>query len=144
MPPRPIQVGTAFWILKPEDYYSPVLNATPNVTKTLDKNSKHLEQILHTLSGEESILKAETARGRRAMPEARECLAEREARRMGCGRLRQQHHFTNCRMACWITPNQKAAIQGLIVPRGTIFVVVSRRSYKTRNVQLPGASRTVP
>ena len=73
-----------------------MLNAMSNVTKTLDKNSKYLEQTLHTLSGKESVLKTETARVRRSMPEARECLAKRKARRMGCGRLRQQHHFTNC------------------------------------------------
>lgn len=73
-----------------------MLNAMSNVTKALDKNSKYLEQTLHTLSGEESVLKAETARVRRAMLEARERHAKRKARRMGCGRLRQQHHFTNC------------------------------------------------
>ncbi len=63
-------------IIKAEDRYSSVLKNMSNVTKAFDKESEHLERTLHDLSGEKSILQAETDKARRAMKEAQRQFAE--------------------------------------------------------------------
>ncbi len=63
-------------IVKTEDRYSSVLKNMSNVTKAFDKESEHLERTLHDLSGEKSILQAETDKARRTMKEAQRQFAE--------------------------------------------------------------------
>ncbi len=63
-------------VIKVEDRYSSVLKNMSNVTKGFDKSAEHLEQTLHELSGEKSILKAETDKARRAMQEAQRQFAK--------------------------------------------------------------------
>lgn len=57
-------------VIKAEDRYSTVLKNMSNVTKAFDKDTAHLERSLHDLSGEKSLLRAETDRAGKAMLEA--------------------------------------------------------------------------
>jgi len=63
-------------VIKAEDRYSSVLKNMSNVTKAFDKDSEHLERTLHELSGEKSILQAETDKARKAMQEAQRQFAK--------------------------------------------------------------------
>jgi len=63
-------------VIKAEDRYSATLKTLSTVTKNFDKNSEHLEQTLHTLSGEKSVLKAQTDNARKAMLEAQKQFAK--------------------------------------------------------------------
>ena len=62
-------------VVKIEDRYSTVLKSMSEVTKAFDKNAEHLERTLHDLSGEKSILQAETNRARKAMLDAQKQFA---------------------------------------------------------------------
>lgn len=62
-------------VITATDRYSSVLKSMSDVTKGFDKNAEHLERTLHELSGEKSILKAETDKARKAMQEAQKQFA---------------------------------------------------------------------
>ena len=62
-------------VVKIEDRYSSVLKSMSDVTKAFDKNAEHLEKTLHDLSGEKSILQAETNKARKAMLDAQKQFA---------------------------------------------------------------------
>ena len=62
-------------VVKIDDRYSAVLRSMSDVTKAFDKNAEHLERTLHDLSGEKSILQAETNRARKAMLDAQKQFA---------------------------------------------------------------------
>ena len=61
--------------IKIDDRYSSVLKSMSNVTKAFDKDVEHLEKTLHSLSGEKSLLQAETNRARKAMLDAQKQFA---------------------------------------------------------------------
>ena len=63
-------------VIKAEGRYSFVLKTMSNVTKSFDKNAENLGQTLHALSGEKSVLKAETDKARRATQEAQKQFAD--------------------------------------------------------------------
>ncbi|MCI8481145.1 MAG: tape measure protein [Oscillibacter sp.] len=62
-------------VVKIDDRYSSVLKSMSDVTKAFDKNAEHLEKTLHDLSGEKSILQAETNKARKAMLDAQKQFA---------------------------------------------------------------------
>ncbi len=62
-------------VVKIDDRYSSILRSMSEVTKAFDKNAEHLEKTLHDLSGEKSILQAETNRARKAMLDAQKQFA---------------------------------------------------------------------
>ncbi len=62
-------------VIKAEDRYSAVLKNLSATVKGFDKDAEHLERTLHALSGEKSVLKAETDRVRKAMQEAQKQFA---------------------------------------------------------------------
>lgn len=62
-------------VIKVEDRYSSVVRSMSDVTKAFDKNAEHLERTLHDLSGEKSILQAETNKARKAMLDAQKQFA---------------------------------------------------------------------
>lgn len=57
-------------VIKAEDRYSSTLKQLAQVTKAFDKDSEELERTLHKLSGEKTLLVAQTDRARTAMKEA--------------------------------------------------------------------------
>lgn len=57
-------------VIKLEDRYSTTLKQMAQVTKAFDKDSEGLERTLHELSGEKSILAAQTDKARKVMKEA--------------------------------------------------------------------------
>lgn len=57
-------------VIKAEGRYSAVLKTMSSVMKSFEKNAEHLERTLRVLSGEKSVLKAETGKARKAMQEA--------------------------------------------------------------------------
>lgn len=57
-------------VIKAEDRYSSTLKQLAQVTKAFDKDSEELERTLHKLSGEKTLLAAQTDRARTAMKEA--------------------------------------------------------------------------
>ncbi len=61
--------------IKIDDRYSSVLKSMSNVTRAFDKDVEHLEKTLHSLSGEKSLLQAETNRARKAMLDAQKQFA---------------------------------------------------------------------
>ncbi|MDY3906606.1 MAG: hypothetical protein SOZ47_07370 [Lawsonibacter sp.] len=63
-------------VIKAEDRYSSVLKNLSSVTSNFDKNAEHLERTLHELSGEKTLLKAETDKARKAMQEAQKQFAK--------------------------------------------------------------------
>lgn len=62
-------------VITATDRYSSVLKSMSDVTKNFDKNAEHLERTLHELSGEKTLLKAETDKARKAMQEAQKQFA---------------------------------------------------------------------
>lgn len=57
-------------VIKAEDRYSSTLKQMAQVTKAFDKDSEELERTLHKLSGEKTLLAAQTDKARSAMKEA--------------------------------------------------------------------------
>lgn len=57
-------------VIKLEDRYSTTLKQMSQVTKSFDKDTEELERTLHKLSGEKSLVAAETEKARKAMKEA--------------------------------------------------------------------------
>ena len=62
-------------VIKVEDSYSSALKNLSNAMKSFDKTTEALERRLHDLSGEKSVLKAETDKARKAMQDAQKQFA---------------------------------------------------------------------